>query len=460
MHKIVSHSKISTLSEDRAGGPDFQSVEYRLNNRKRMSDVGANNARTFAIELNNGSMIRVTVSMEQAERFEQELASAIQQNPDADVGNLLYELTRFYDIYDMQWTGEFDDEAPMNEADDQPPADTEGGDTAVQDQDGDLAGMEGDLGNGGEGDDEGMFDDGSSVDLNDVTDEEDGETIDDMDEPSLKDVLQTMISQLQSDSEARRAEAEARKADADAKKAEAVARAMELKVGQEKELAAMEEWEDKLKAEKNKEKEMDRLAKFRLAKAKGMTESREEYHGDWGSSDWSALLNSMKKDVVRARDDGKEITQDLLRDFAYDQALFYGEMMGYRDPEDAVERIMHMWHVRNMDSRLHEKMMLENAIAPKMTKHVRDVAQAVKAKPQQNGQAFDSLQDALLDMITDVPAQKAQAQRALAQHRQNGAGADDLNTARKAAELQVQFSKRISTLRGQLQQQLQRLGKR
>ena len=106
MSQIIKISA-NPIHED-ASSMDYQTVEYRLNNRKRLSLTNANNTRTFAIELDNGSIIRVTVAADQAEKFESEVSKTIQQNPNVDVGNVIYELTRYFDIYDMQWSGEFD----------------------------------------------------------------------------------------------------------------------------------------------------------------------------------------------------------------------------------------------------------------------------------------------------------------------------------------------------------------
>lgn len=385
--------------------PDYQTVEYRLNNRKRLSDTNSNSSRTFAVELSNGSMVRIVVSSNQAEQFERELSTAIQQNPKADIGNILYELTRFFDIYDVQWMGEFDDEAPIVEDDDLPPTQNVSGDQPNADVPDDQSvpsppdetGSEGEAedGNGGE---DGMFDTNQSVDLDAIGDE-DPDELDSLDanSPSLKDVLQTMISQLTADSEARKAEAEARKAEADAQKAQAVARAMELKVNQEKELQAMEDWESKEREKKNKSKEMDRLAKFRLAQAQGLTDSRKP--------EGSYLDNPI---MVRGH-------------------LSEGYIPRRRRVSESAPA------------------------APQMVKHLRGLATAIKSRPQTNPQAFDNVEDAALDIVSDVQAQRAQLNRDIAVARRGGESPEELRNEQQIANLRLEFTRRVAQLRSQLE---------
>lgn len=374
---------------------DYQSVEYRLNNRKRFSSAETNSTRTFAVELNNGSMVRVVVSSDQAEQFERELSMTIQQNPDADIGNILYELTRLYDIYDIQWTGEFDDEAAVVEDSDLPPPDTSGEpavDPAAEPSPDPLDGDE----DGGNGGGEGMFDTNTPVDLDAIEDGDGNEgDVEDLDAPSLKDVLQTMISQLTADSDARRAEAEARRAEADAAKAQAVARAMELRVGQEREMQAMEDWESQERDKKNSEKKLGRLAKFRLAQAQGLTDSR----------------------------------------------IPTGTPIRGRLSEGYVPR-----------------GVAESAPATaQMMKHLRDVTAAIRGRPQTNARALDNLNDATLDMMTDMQAQRAQASRDVAVARRAGDTPAEVQDARKIADLKLAFSRRVAVLRQQLDQNIQRV---
>lgn len=623
MLKIVKLETLSptALTEDSATTPDFQSVEYRLNNRKRMSDVGTNSSRTFAVELSNGSMIRVVVKMDQAEKFEQELSAAIQQNPNADVGNLLYELTRFFDIYDMQWLGQFDDESPMTE-DDTPPPDTTAVDpaTPVDDTtDAPPVNPDDDTGNG---DDDGMFDDNNPVDLNDMTDDTEGETVDTMDGGSLKDVLKTLVSQLTADSEARRAEADARRAEADAQKAASVAKAMEIKVGQEKEVQEMEGWEDKNKEKEKRAKELDRLAKFRLAKAQGITDSRQAPRGrmvtegsdderveaygvkglnstpwrrtfknvaalnkwcedhdaevsgtrspepkqrditeagkrlneDWGSSDMGYAMRSMW--FVIDHDFGGEATKDSVREAALDAAETYYQHMGYDSVDEAADRLEYMFNLRlsgpdgnnhSMRVRTNESrptmqirgllsngytprggltegvsdkavteflydghitfrvmterditnrefndkvqeiidtefqgiiegdfrqmmksgkikqvdiydILYEAAPAPRMMQHIRSLGQAMKGRPQANGQAMNNLEDEAIKLVADAPAQQAQSLRDLAAARQAGTPPQELAVDKKVAQMKVQFAKRVATMKLQLDASIKKVG--
>lgn len=399
MSHIVSTRRITQIQED-STGPDYQSVEYRLNNRKRMSEVGANSSRTFAIELDNGAMIRVIVAQHQADRFEQELSTAIEQNPNSDVGSILYELTRYFDIYDMQWSGQFDDTVPVREDDEQPapqvsdaPADPDAVDVET-----DSAIDDPDAGNGGE---DGMFDDNTTVDLDAIDDVDamDGDNAS-TDSTDLATVLQTLVTQLTADSEARKSEAEAKKAEAEAKKAEAVARALEIRVKQDAEVKEMEEWEAGEKEKQKKQKELDRLAKFRLAQKQGLVDSFK-------------TIEDVDSQYIRAADGNTQVRG---------------------------------------------RFVAEAAPAPQMQKHVRAVNAAVKARPQNNPAALDNLEDAALDMLADLSAQRAQSLRDITQARQAGASNEAIQSERKAADIRQQFTRGITRLRDRMEAQLKQVG--
>jgi hypothetical protein len=63
---------------------------------------------------------------------------------------------------------------------------------------------------------------------------------------------------------------------------------------------------------------------------------------DWGSSDWSALINSMNDDLK-----GQKINPETITHAAQDAAEMYYDHMGYETAEDAVDRIISMWMTRN-----------------------------------------------------------------------------------------------------------------
>ena len=452
-------TRITRLTEAPLG-PDYESVKYRLNNRKRLSDVGANASRTFAIELDNGSVIRVTVAHDQADKFESELSLAIEQNPNSDVGNILYDLTRYFDILDMQWSGRFDDQAPTVEEDDVPPSrdgDSAGEESELSTAPADIdpgsatdAGDESDVGNGN---DDGMFDDNQPVDLDSIADDDDAAG--DVDElaadPSLKDVLKQMLAQLTSDAAARTAEAEARRSEAEARKAQAIARAMEIKTRRETEIRAMEDWEDEQKAIKAKNKETERLAKFRLAQSQGLVDSIDmsrlkltQLNEDWGSSDWTSLFRMMKSNM----DANPDLT---LRQAAESVAEFYHSMMGYDNVHDAVDRILDMWELRAPN-----RPVRENVATARMAAHVRDMAQVMKQRPLTNPEALDSYEDSILDAVTDIAAQRQQLGKDVQTAALRG-DRKEVATARKVASTKLQFFTRLAAMRNQLNKQIQKI---
>ena len=71
---------------------------------------------------------------------------------------------------------------------------------------------------------------------------------------------------------------------------------------------------------------------------------------DWGSSDWYPIMQAMKKAV----DGGTSI-----EDAALDQAHSYYEDMGYETPEDAAERIIQMYKLRDSKGYIKEAILEE-----------------------------------------------------------------------------------------------------
>lgn len=62
---------------------------------------------------------------------------------------------------------------------------------------------------------------------------------------------------------------------------------------------------------------------------------------DWGTSDWTPLMNSIKKAVAGGA---------TLRDAARDEASRYYKDLGYDNEEDATDRIVYMFKLRNKDN--------------------------------------------------------------------------------------------------------------
>lgn len=62
---------------------------------------------------------------------------------------------------------------------------------------------------------------------------------------------------------------------------------------------------------------------------------------DWGTSDWTPLMNSIKKAVAGGT---------TLRDAARDEASRYYKDLGYDNEEDATDRIVYMFKLRNKDN--------------------------------------------------------------------------------------------------------------
>lgn len=72
-----------------------------------------------------------------------------------------------------------------------------------------------------------------------------------------------------------------------------------------------------------------------------LTEGRQQVKEDWGSSDWTPIMNAMN-DAVEKYGASPEVIQDT----AAQEAEFYYEDMGYDSPEDAADQIVRIWLIR------------------------------------------------------------------------------------------------------------------
>lgn len=398
--RIVSFNPSSVIREA-IEDPDFQAVDNRLRSKKRVSSVSNNATRVYAIELDNGAMIKIQVGVDDAERFAADIQSQMATNPDVEVGSLIYELTKYYDIYDIEWRGMFDDELPVSE--DLEDSIGDGAEAVMEDEfdlaeDEDVpADPEADEADEGEEDvddsENAEFND--DIDLTDIPpdgDEEEEATSDLADDTDIKDLLQTIVGQLKQDAEARKAEAEARKAEAESDKAKAVAQAMELKMRQEQQIAAMEQWEDEEKAKAKRSKLHDRMARYKLAQAQGLADSRT--YG--GITLTESQINSLTRVCETA------------------------------------------------------------SVSGPMRRLIRDIIRAARENPLKSDEQFNAFVEQIKNFSTNMPAIRSQQNIELANVRRTG----DQNKMRlKARENQLELAtdRRIANIRAQEEKALNRL---
>ena len=223
----------------------------------------------FGLEDDEGNLVKVFVKTDQAEEFENTLASmlagTLADNGDPDgenveakeIAEIIYELKDKFDIVDVEWPGIETDEEEEQEVVDPAQAGgaaggAEAGAAGGMDAGGE-AGAEGDLGlEDPEGGDELGLDD----------EEGDMEADDD-----AKSALQAVIDVMKADAEAKMADANAREAEARAKEAEYSAQGAAHKVKREEQVYDMEAAEKDEKSRKKEGEQQAKLARFQHGKA-------------------------------------------------------------------------------------------------------------------------------------------------------------------------------------------------
>lgn len=188
----------------------------------------------FGLEDEEGNIIKVYVKAEQAEEFEDALASLLagndenddDENTPSEIAEILFNLKDKFDIIDVDW-GVIE------------------GDEQEEMEDPNALGSEEDP--NAMGDEElGLEDEGALAD-----------------EEAAKSALQQVIDMMKADADAKKAEAEARTAEARAKEAETAARVAAVKVKQEEEILDMETHEKRQKEEAKEAQQLAKLAKYK-----------------------------------------------------------------------------------------------------------------------------------------------------------------------------------------------------
>ena len=215
------------IKESAIEKPDFQDVVAKLKRSNSESKVNTKNTIIFALEDEDGKMVKVRVPKDQAKEFESTLHQALdgmKGNSNVEIAELLYNLHLKFNFIDVEWPQFSEDEEEVVTPDENIPEEpTE--DTA----------------NAG---------DANPVPTEDSTDD-------------TKGALKQIVDLLKKDAEARTAEADAKKAEARAKEAEYTARASEAKIKQQEEVLDMETYNDDKSKEAKEAKELSQLAKYR-----------------------------------------------------------------------------------------------------------------------------------------------------------------------------------------------------
>lgn len=244
------------------------SDEYNISNVLSKLDAAEKRANAdddvaiFGLEDDMGNVIKVYVKKEHASAFENELGEILQASKDSEepfeVAEVMYELSKKYDIVDADWGESIvaDEEQEQAVA---PAAGAAGAAAAAPGAEGDpaAAGAEGAEGTGEEGEGEPDMSAAGGEDMGVTGGEEDAKT-----------ALQQVIDMMKADAEAKHAEADARKAEARAREAEAAMKSSEHKVKQEEDILDMEEFNNSKKEEQEEASRLAKLAKYRHDKAR------------------------------------------------------------------------------------------------------------------------------------------------------------------------------------------------
>lgn len=239
---------------------DFDSADVisKLKDSAKKAKVEGEGTTAFALEDEEGRMIKVWVPDEQADDFQDSLEQALngndddndEENTETEIAEVLWNLRKDFDIVNVEW----EDDIPEDQ-EETLPADVEEQPAPGEETAGDALGGE----EGGEGED--------AMTAGDELGAESGLG----DEEGAKSALQSVIDMMKADAEARRAEAEAKTAEAKAREAEAGIKMAQQKVDQEEKVLDMEAYYDKQKVEKEETERLAKLAKYQhdLAGEKG-----------------------------------------------------------------------------------------------------------------------------------------------------------------------------------------------
>lgn len=228
------------------GGDTFDNTEVmaKLKGLENKETVNKYETQAFALEDEDGNIVKVRVRSEQAPSFEAALNAfladldddATTQRSVPEIAELLFKLKDRFDIVDVEWP-------------DVPEDQEEGVDLAGPEGQAGEAGAEGQLDLGAEGGEPGAE---GELDLGGDLGAEPGQE-------EAKGLLTQVVDMMMADAEARKAEAHARAAEAKAREAELGRQQIYAKVKQEEQFLDMEAKE---KERKEAEREAKRLAKL------------------------------------------------------------------------------------------------------------------------------------------------------------------------------------------------------
>lgn len=226
------------------GMPSFDETDALSKLRDAEKSFDHNDTVGFALEDEDGRIVKVYVVADQAEDFEKALSTALDQSSqsEAEIAEILFDFRDQFDIIDIVWPSIPEDEEVDNELTNDEGGEDTSGDTGDIDLTADDNGTE-DTGE----------DTGDEMTADDAGTEDTG----------AQSALDKVIDMMKADAEARKQEAEAKKAAAEAEQGKYAAQAAAAKVQAEEETLDMEDYYKK-KADEDKEaKKLAKLAKYK-----------------------------------------------------------------------------------------------------------------------------------------------------------------------------------------------------
>jgi hypothetical protein len=235
---------------------DPTSIMAKLKGLETKDKEDHRNTVSFGLEDDNGGIVRVTVSSEQAEDFEKSLQAFMAQAEREDdavpeIAEVLFKLKDRFDIIDVQWPEVHEDEEEdVSLKGGEEGGEQAGGDINLGDEPADQSTEPPASGGAGDG--------------------------------QVKDLLVQVIDMMKADAEARKAEARAKEAEAKAKEADTIVKQTMSKVKQEEQFLDMETFNKSRKEEDRETKRLAALAKWKhqMSKEQGITDDDQDVGDD------------------------------------------------------------------------------------------------------------------------------------------------------------------------------------
>jgi len=248
---------IKSLVEFAKSEQTVHDISTLVKNAKSANET-RRNTEGFALENDDGSIVKVFVKAEQAEEFQNALARALYdaEEDGTEVPEVLFNLRKNFEIVDVEWGPKSIPEDEETDMSLEQPKDKK---SSSDDLEG-LDDLESDD-DSSEGDD--SADEISELGMDDAMAGSDDVAASGSNEQDIMSALAQVLDMLKADAEAKTAEAEARKAEAEVKIASEANKSAKMRAAQEEEVLDMEDHNKRKDEEKKMSDTRDKLIKYR-----------------------------------------------------------------------------------------------------------------------------------------------------------------------------------------------------